>query len=189
MNQARNIGKLIATNGGGCALVIDYGADRSFGDSLRVRLHQTKTSVVLTSSHLQAFKEHKIVDIFCSPGECDITANVDFALLKESMADLGMFHDGAFLCNIITKSNTVSTQGPISQRDFLTRMGIYLRADALARSASSPERKQAIEDGIDRLVDPLGMGEQYKVLGVVAKSSGEGRDAPAVWPFTAFTGQ
>jgi NADH dehydrogenase [ubiquinone] 1 alpha subcomplex assembly factor 7 len=68
-------------------------------------------------------------------------------------------------------------------------MGIYLRTDALARSASSPERKQAIKDGTDRLVDPLGMGEQYKVLGVVAKSSGEGQDAPHVWPFTAFTGQ
>jgi NADH dehydrogenase [ubiquinone] 1 alpha subcomplex assembly factor 7 len=47
MNQARNIGKLIATNGGGCALVIDYGADKSFGDSLRVCLHQIKTSAVL----------------------------------------------------------------------------------------------------------------------------------------------
>ena len=58
----------------------------------------------LTSSHLQAFKEHKIVDIFYSPGECDITANVDFALLKESMADLGMFDDDAFLCNIINKA-------------------------------------------------------------------------------------
>ncbi|OAX42701.1 DUF185-domain-containing protein [Rhizopogon vinicolor AM-OR11-026] len=150
MNQARNIGKLIGTKDGGCALVVDYGADKPFGDSLR------------------AFKEHKIVDIFCSPGECDITANVDFTLLKESMADL------------------VSTHGPISQRDFLTRMGIQVRAAALARSASSPERKQEIEDGANRLVDPLGMGGQYKVLGVVAKSSGEGQDSHDVWPFTVI---
>ncbi|OJA08250.1 hypothetical protein AZE42_02072 [Rhizopogon vesiculosus] len=150
MNQARNIGKVIGTQGGGCALVVDYGADKLFGDSLR------------------AFKEHKIADIFCSPGECDITANVDFTLLKESMADL------------------VSTHGPISQRDFLTRMGIQVRAAALARSASSPERKQEIEGGANRLVDPLGMGEQYKVLGVVAKSNGEGHDSSDVWPFTAI---
>ncbi|KAJ8594668.1 DUF185-domain-containing protein [Rhizopogon salebrosus TDB-379] len=154
MNQARNIGKLIGTKGGGCALVVDYGADKSFGDSLR------------------AFKEHKIVDIFCRPGECDITANVDFALLKESMADLGMFD--------------ISTHGPISQRDFLTRMGIQIRAAGLARSASSPERRRAIEDGANRLVDSLGMGEQYKVLGVVAKSSGEGHDVGDVWPFTTI---
>lgn len=141
MNQARGIGKLINTKGGGCALVVDYGADRAFGDSLR------------------AFRKHKIVDIFCSPGECDVTTNVDFALLKESMADL------------------VSTHGPISQRNFLTCMGIEIRAAALMRSASSLERKKAIEDGASRLIDPCGMGEQYKVLGAVAK----GRDE--IWPF------
>lgn len=141
MNQARGIGKLINTKGGGCTLVVDYGADRAFGDSLR------------------AFRKHKIVDIFCSPGECDITTNVDFALLKESMADL------------------VSTHGLISQRNFLTCMGIEIRAAALMRSASPLERKKAIEDGANRLIDPSGMGEQYKVLGAVAK----GRDE--IWPF------
>jgi NADH dehydrogenase [ubiquinone] 1 alpha subcomplex assembly factor 7 len=36
MNQARGIGKLINTKGGGCALVVDYGADKAFSDSLRV---------------------------------------------------------------------------------------------------------------------------------------------------------
>ncbi|KAG2110250.1 S-adenosyl-L-methionine-dependent methyltransferase [Suillus discolor] len=144
MNQARGIGKLINTKGGGSALVVDYGADRAFGDSLR------------------AFKKHKIVDIFCSPGECDVTTNVDFALLKESMADL------------------VSTHGPISQRNFLTCMGIEIRAAALVRSASSLERKKAIEDGANRLIDPCGMGEQYKVLGAVAKGRGE------IWPFAVI---
>jgi NADH dehydrogenase [ubiquinone] 1 alpha subcomplex assembly factor 7 len=63
-------------------------------------------------------------------------------------------------------------------------MGIQIRAAGLARSASSPERRRAIDDGANRLVDPLGMGEQYKVLGVVAKSSGEGHDVGDVWPFT-----
>lgn len=151
MNQARGIGKLINTKGGGCALVIDYGADNAFNDSLR------------------AFKQHKIVDIFCSPGECDVTSNVDFALLKESMADL------------------VSTHGPISQRNFLTCMGIEIRAAALVRSASSLERKKAIEDGASRLIDPLGMGEQYKVLAAVAKSTGEeGQEVGEVWPFTVI---
>lgn len=144
MNQARGIGKLINTKGGGCALVVDYGADRAFGDSLR------------------AFRKHQIVDIFCSPGECDVTTNVDFALLKESMADL------------------VLTHGPISQRNFLTCMGIEIRAAALMRSASSLERKKAIEDGANRLIDPCGMGEQYKVLGAVAKGMGE------VWPFAVI---
>jgi NADH dehydrogenase [ubiquinone] 1 alpha subcomplex assembly factor 7 len=64
-------------------------------------------------------------------------------------------------------------------------MGIEIRAAALLRSASSLERKKAIEDGTGRLIDPLGMGEQYKVLGAVAKSRAEeGQDVGEVWPFT-----
>ena len=39
----------------------------------------------------KAFKDHRIVDIFHRPGECDITANVDFAFMKESMHDIGAF--------------------------------------------------------------------------------------------------
>jgi len=41
--------------------------------------------------NLQAFKNHEIVDIFQEPGNCDITANVDFAYLRESMEDIGGF--------------------------------------------------------------------------------------------------
>lgn len=66
-------------------------------------------------------------------------------------------------------------------------MGIDIRTAALVRSTSSLERKKAIEDGANRLIDPLGMGEQYKVLGVVAKSRGEaGQDVSEVWPFTVI---
>ncbi|KAG1870766.1 hypothetical protein DFJ58DRAFT_24018 [Suillus subalutaceus] len=142
---------------------------------------------ILINNHSQAFKQHKIVDIFCSPGECDVTTNVDFALLKESMADLGTSHDGALLHDCGYSRCTVSIHGPISQRNFFTRMGIEIRAAALVRSASSLERKKAIEDGASRLIDPLGMGEQYKVLGAVAKGRAEeGRDGSEVWPFTVI---
>ena len=36
----------------------------------------------------QAFKDHKIVDPFYLPGQCDLTVNVDFAYLKEAMTGL-----------------------------------------------------------------------------------------------------
>jgi len=62
-------------------------------------------------------------------------------------------------------------------------MGIQIRAAALAHSASSSERKQSITDGANRLIDPLGMGEQYKVLGIVAKGGGDAQDVHAAWPF------
>ncbi|KAL5634726.1 hypothetical protein ACGC1H_002685 [Rhizoctonia solani] len=61
---ARTVGELISR--GGAGLVIDYGDDRVFGSSFR------------------AFQRHKLVDVFHEPGLCDLTANVDFAYLKEA---------------------------------------------------------------------------------------------------------
>jgi SAM-dependent MidA family methyltransferase len=31
---------------------------------------------------LKAFKEHKLADVFLQPGDCDLTADVDFLFLK-----------------------------------------------------------------------------------------------------------
>lgn len=31
------------------------------------------------------------MDVFQTPGDCDLTVNVDFAYLKEAMKDLGLF--------------------------------------------------------------------------------------------------
>ncbi|KAF9000650.1 S-adenosyl-L-methionine-dependent methyltransferase [Cyathus striatus] len=148
---ARHIAELLAGNtykegategAGGCGLIIDYGGDKVFGDSFR------------------AFKEHSIVDIFHRPGESDLTANVDFAFLKESMSDL------------------VSTYGPISQATFLERMGLQIRVDALVRAATSDERKDTIRKGAERLVDLVGMGKDYQVLGIAKQ-----RNQQDVWPF------
>ncbi|KAG8740878.1 hypothetical protein FRC10_003793 [Ceratobasidium sp. 414] len=64
----RTVGRLIGTPSGGAGLVMDYGDDRAFGSSFR------------------AFQNHKVVDVFHQPGMCDLTANVDFAYLKEALA-------------------------------------------------------------------------------------------------------
>lgn len=79
--MARRIGDLVHqqepsgahASSAGSALIVDYGGDKAFGHSFR------------------AFKDHKIVDVFHRPGECDLTVNVDFAYLKEATADLGAF--------------------------------------------------------------------------------------------------
>ncbi|KAJ2924876.1 hypothetical protein H1R20_g12218, partial [Candolleomyces eurysporus] len=128
---------------GGCGLFIDYGGANVFGDSFR------------------AFKQHKIVDTFDQPGECDLTANVDFAYLKEAMSGL------------------VSTHGPLTQSSFLERMGLPIRVDALLRGAKSEERRKVIQDAASRLVDLNGMGKEYKVLGITSTA---GTDVEA-YPF------
>ena len=58
-------------------------------------------------------------------------------------------------------------------------MGIGTRVSALQRAAASPERADALVEAAARLVDPAGMGRQYKVMGV----TGGAADADGVWPF------
>lgn len=133
---------------GGCGLIVDYGGQKVFGDSFR------------------AFKDHKIVDVFHRPGECDLTTNVDFAFLREAMEDL------------------VTTHGPIPQSTFLERMGLRLRVDALVRNSKTDERRPAIWDAAKRLVDPTGMGKEYQVMGITNfGSDSEALAFGEVWPF------
>ncbi|KAJ7145109.1 S-adenosyl-L-methionine-dependent methyltransferase [Mycena crocata] len=127
----------------GCGLIVDYGASHAFDQSFR------------------AFKNHEIVDVFHTPGECDLTANVDFAYLTESMNDL------------------VATHGPISQAAFLEGMGLQLRMESLiSRNKSDETDAAAIREAGRRLVDPAGMGKQYMVLGIGGQA-----DKGGVWPF------
>ena len=58
----------------------------------------------------QAFKQHTVVDVLDDIGNCDITADVDFKYLIDTLKG----------CDVITT-------GPISQRLFLQNMGIDTR--------------------------------------------------------------
>lgn len=85
----RKIGEIIGASpdaqgaGGGAGLVVDYGGDTSFDSSFRVKFY------IRTAADRQAFKNHAIVDVFEQPGTADLTANVDFAYLKESLVNTG----------------------------------------------------------------------------------------------------
>ncbi|KAI0267855.1 S-adenosyl-L-methionine-dependent methyltransferase [Gloeopeniophorella convolvens] len=112
----------------------------------------------------RAFKGHALADPFDCPGQADLTANVDFAYLTEALAGVATAH------------------GPLSQRAFLSHMGVSTRVGALQRASASPERADALGKAATRLVDATGMGKQYKVMGVTGgvKEGGEG-----LWPFIA----
>ncbi|CAE7144243.1 unnamed protein product [Rhizoctonia solani] len=138
---ARTIGELISGGGGGAGLIIDYGDDRAFGSSFR------------------AFQKHKLVDVFHQPGLCDLTANVDFAYLKEAFG-------------------STSTHGPITQHAFLTSMGAPIRLHRLLQGAKEDETRERLRKGAARLMDLLGMGKQYKVMGVTS-----GEKQGQVYPF------
>lgn len=61
-------------------------------------------------------------------------------------------------------------------------MGLEMRVDNLKRAAKSEDRKVEIDKATERLVDPLGMGMEYQVLGVTQHDNGE-ESAGTVWPF------
>lgn len=116
---------------GGAMLFIDYGYTRSGpGDTL------------------QAVSRHQPVDILHRPGECDLTAHVDFAALEGRFAAEGL-----------------KTYGPISQSQFLAGMGLGERVDMLAKRGGARQRMK-IAEAARRLAAGNEMGHLFKVLAV-----------------------
>ncbi|GAA5848813.1 hypothetical protein JCM9279_002952 [Rhodotorula babjevae] len=138
---ARDTARLVGGQAGGAGLVVDYGDAKAFGRSWR------------------GFRKHQVVDPLTEPGHTDLTANVDFSYLAESMNEFA------------------STHGPLPQSRFLTSLGLQPRLAGLLRGASTDDRRKEIESAAKRLVDQGGMGSQYKVMAVTPKG------AKDVFPF------
>jgi len=115
---------------GGAALFIDYGHAQP-----------------RTGSTLQAIARHRKVDPFAMPGEADLTAHVDFAVLAD-----------------IARSREARWLGTVTQGAWLRALGIDARAEALARSA--PQHRDTLMRAKDRLVGDDQMGTLFKVMGL-----------------------
>jgi NADH dehydrogenase [ubiquinone] 1 alpha subcomplex assembly factor 7 len=63
-------------------------------------------------------------------------------------------------------------------------MGLSTRVSALQRAAAHPERADTLGKAAVRLVDPAGMGKEYKVMGVTGGAA-RAAHADGVWPFIA----
>ncbi|MEC9367347.1 MAG: SAM-dependent methyltransferase [Pseudomonadota bacterium] len=112
------------------ALFIDYGHDRSaIGDTL------------------QAVRRHRPADPFSHPGECDLTAHVDFGALARSARDAGL-----------------EVHGPMPQGRFLNALGLAQRASRLMAGMDDPAKASLIGSGARRLADPGQMGELFRVI-------------------------
>lgn len=101
--------------------------------------------------------------MFDEPGNSDLTANVDFAYLREAI-------------NPVARA-----LGPITQHDFLHQMGLGLRVNKLVESAADAERKRHIAQAAERLVCLTGMGKEYKVMAIVPR--GKSDSLEEVFPF------
>jgi len=118
---------------GSAALIIDYGhMQSSFGETL------------------QAVGGHAFADVLTAPGECDLTAHVDFQALGQAADSMG--------CKV---------WGPITQSELLGRLGIRTRAAALKTNAR-PGKAAEIDAALARLIGHgrTGMGELFKAIAV-----------------------
>ena len=106
-----------------------------------------------SGTSLQAVRGHKGASILERPGETDLSAHVDFAALATA-ADAPTF-------------------GPVSQSDFLHRLGLLQRAETLKARASAAQRA-AIDAASARLIASDQMGTLFRVLAV-----GDGASSPA----------
>jgi len=133
---------------GGVALLIDYGhAVTGLGDTL------------------QALRAHRYVDPLAMPGDCDLTAHVDFAAMARSAAASG-----------------AAVYGPIDQGDFLRAIGIDLRTKALAGRAG-PERSEELQQARNRLVGK-GKGEMGALFKAMAVANRNLSAPPGFHPST-----
>lgn len=119
----------------GAGLIVDYGH-----------------SVPGLGDTLQSIARHKYSDVLEAPGTKDITAHVDFSLLK-AVGD-----------------SLVDIHGPVTQGEFLASLGIGARAEALTEQAT-PEQRKDIMTALHRLTSVKEMGMLFKVLGLVSNGS------------------
>jgi NADH dehydrogenase [ubiquinone] 1 alpha subcomplex assembly factor 7 len=99
---------------------------------------------------LQAVKAHRYHPVLDKPGSADLTAHVDFQAFADAARAAG-----ARAC------------GPITQGEFLSALGIEIRAQKLLVKAA-PESRASIESGVRRLIDAREMGTLFKVLALTA---------------------
>jgi NADH dehydrogenase [ubiquinone] 1 alpha subcomplex assembly factor 7 len=113
------------------ALFIDYGHVASgLGDTL------------------QAVRSHAWEHPLTSPGEADLTTQVNFELFKANYDD----------------PERHIVDGPVTQAEFLGQLGIMQRASKLM--AANPTKAGELETGVARLMAPNGMGTRFKAIGV-----------------------
>lgn len=129
----------------GAALIMDYG---------------TLNTIPINS--LRGIQNHQKVPPLSSPGQVDVSADVDFTALAESA---------------IEASEGVEVHGPMEQGDFLRAMGIAERMQQLLKGIQDEERRKNLESAWQRLVEKGGggMGKIYKVMAIIPENDGRRR--------------
>lgn len=145
--EEMDVGDIFEVCPGGVALVRRMARrfSRTAGAALIVDYGHVASA---TGDTLQAIHKGERADPLENPGEADITAHVDFASLARSASQRGAV-----------------AHGPVSQRDFLMRLGIEPRAEALA-AAADPGSRAGIAAALHRLIGTGEMGTLFKAMAI-----------------------
>lgn len=100
---------------------------------------------------LQAVRRHGFAPVLDRAGEQDLTAHVDFEAIALAASDAG-----------------ASVTPLVSQGEWLMRLGIQARAQALSRA--NPDRAQEIDAALNRLTASDAMGSLFQVMAVYSPS-------------------
>ncbi len=65
---------------------------------------------------------------------------------------------------------------------FLMALGLQTRLSKLIDNAPNDDRRQDLQQAVKRLIDPLGMGTQYQVMGVAPLGQADG-EPEVFYPF------
>lgn len=129
----------------GAALIMDYGPQST-----------------IPVNSLRGISSHQKVPPLSSPGQVDVSADVDFTALAEAAIDA---------------SEGVEVHGPVEQGDFLQVLGIADRMQQLLRGIKDEERRKTVESAWQRLVERGGggMGKLYKFMAIIPENGGKRR--------------
>ena len=143
--RAAKIGEIFEWRADRTALELGRRVMRSGGAALILDYGHVESAIGYT---LQAVGGHDYADPLKAPGLVDLTAHVDFQALAQAAEGMG-----------------ARVHGPLSQAEFLRRLGIEERAAAL--EAGAPEQYAiAIRAALERLTneDRTGMGGLIKAI-------------------------
>jgi SAM-dependent MidA family methyltransferase len=96
---------------------------------------------------LQAVRAHRYAPVLADPGNQDLTSHVDFEAVAR-----------------VARAAGASVTGPLRQGEWLVRLGISARAEALA--SSNPQLRAELRSAVERLTLPDQMGNLFKVIGI-----------------------
>jgi NADH dehydrogenase [ubiquinone] 1 alpha subcomplex assembly factor 7 len=144
MRQAK-VGEIFEWRTDKVALEIGRRVAKSGGVALIIDYGHARSALGET---LQAVSRHRFADPLLAPGSVDLTAHVDFQALAQAAEGMD-----------------ARVHGPVTQGEFLRRLGIAQRAAAL-KAGAPPDYASTIDAAVERLTseDRTGMGRLIKVI-------------------------